>query len=235
MHQRECVIQRQFYEQTAQGYDRAHLGTEVEHEVALAFLGASLDVLGVASVLDVGAGTGRTLCFLKARHPGLTVVGVEPVEALRKVGHAKGLSESELRDGDGLNLAFPDGAFDLVCAFGVLHHVRRPDRVVAEMLRVGRKALFISDANNFGQGSLFARCLKQALRAVGLWGVANYLKTRGKGYTVSDGDGLAYSYSVFDNYPLIERHCRQAHLLNTKGGRINPYRTASHVAVLGVK
>jgi SAM-dependent methyltransferase len=231
----EVEIQRLYYQMTAHSYDAAHLGREEEHEVALAFLAASLELLGVASVLDVGAGTGRTLCYLKRRCPGLTLVGVEPVEGLRQVGYAKGLSEGELREGSGEDLGFRDGAFDLVCAFGVLHHVRHPNVVVSEMLRVGRKAIFISDANNFGQGSLLARCAKQALHALGLWGLANFLKTGGKGYMISEEDGLSYSYSVFDSYRLIAKNCKQVRILNTKGSGINPYRTASHVGLLGVR
>ena len=69
----------------------------------------------------------------------------------------------------------------------------------------------------------------------GLWGLANYIKTHGKGYAISDGDGLAYSYSVFNNYRLIKSQCKSVYILNTKGSDINPYRSAAHVAILGIK
>src|SRR6185436_11973411 len=108
-----------------------------------------------------------------------------------------------------------------------LHHVARPAVVVEEMLRVARRAIFISDSNNFGQGSAAARRVKQALDGLGLWGLANLVKTRGKGYSISDGDGLSYSYSVFNDYPLIERHCRSVHVLNTRSAPgTDPYRAA---------
>lgn len=68
---------------------------------------------------------------------------------------------------------------------------------MSEMLRVAQKAIFISDANNFGQGRFLARTAKQALNALGLWKTVDFIKTKGKGYTISEGDGLAYSYSVF--------------------------------------
>lgn len=103
------------------------------------------------------------------------------------------------------------------------------------MLRVARKAIFISDSNNFGQGSFISRSIKQLINSVGLWRVADLIKTKGKGYTISEEDGLAYSYSVFDDYKQIEAGCRSIHLLNTKDGQINPYRTAGHVALLGIK
>ena len=134
-----------------------------------------------------------------------------------------------------MSLAFDDGQFDLVCAFGVLHHIRTPDLAVAEMLRVARRAVFISDANNFGQGSLVWRSVKQCLNALRLWPLANLVKTRGRGYSVTEGDGLAYSYSVFSNYRQLQRACHSVHFFNTLPAGPNLYRTAGHVAVLGVK
>src|SRR5207245_752348 len=105
--------------------------------------------------------------------------------------------------------------FDVVCEFAVLHHVKKPEVVIAEMLRVARKAIFISDSNNFGQGSFLRRSMKQALNALGLWKVANFFKTSGKNYIISDGDGLGYSYSVFNNYKQLQASCQRIHILNT--------------------
>jgi hypothetical protein len=103
------------------------------------------------------------------------------------------------------------------------------------MLRVAEKAIFISDTNNFGHGSLSNRTIKQMVNMLGLWKFMDFLKTKGKGYTFSYGDGIAYSYSVFNDYRQIRNHCSSVHLLNTKDSQINLYRTASHVALLGVK
>jgi hypothetical protein len=36
-----------------------------------------------------------------------------------------------------------------------------------------------------------------------LWNAFDFLQTRGKGYQISDGDGVFYSSSVYDNYPQI--------------------------------
>ncbi|MBK1699575.1 class I SAM-dependent methyltransferase [Thiococcus pfennigii] len=229
----EKTIQRNRYTSIAARYDRLH--DDPEHVVALSFLHGMLGQIGVGSVLDVGAGTGRAMTFLRQVSPNLRVVGVEPVEELRNVGHQKGIPVADLIDGDGYNLEFSDGEFDLVCEVGVLHHVRDPNRVVAEMLRVARKAIFISDSNNFGGGSAPMRLIKQLLRDVGLWGVANYLKTGGRGYSITEGDGLFYSYSVFDSLKLIQEHCRIVHMLNTTASGPNLYRTASNVAVIGIK
>jgi len=76
-----------------------------------------------------------------------------------------------------------------------LHHIRKPALAVAEMLRVATKAIFLSDSNNFGHGSPLGRSIKQTIDLLGLWPLADWIKTKGKGYTISEGDGLAYSYS----------------------------------------
>jgi ubiquinone/menaquinone biosynthesis C-methylase UbiE len=231
------MIQRAYYAESAQRYDHMHMrdGVDVEHRLALQFMISVVEYLGVRSILDVGSGTGRVLAELAGAIPGIAVVGIEPSAELRKVGHSKGLLETQLVDGDATNLAFSDGSFDLVCEFAVLHHIPAPSIAVSEMLRVARKAIFISDCNNFGQGSRLSRVLKQAINTVGLWPLANFLKTKGKGYTISEGDGLAYSYSVFNDYRQIKNACESVHVLNTRDAGPNMYRAAPHVALLGLK
>lgn len=231
----EESLQAEYYARTAAQYDDWHVHAQDPNTFALAVLGGLLDHLGVKSILDIGSGTGRLVLQMKRARPDLRVVGIEPVAALRQVGYAKGLAETELIAGDATKLQFGDGAFDLVCEFGALHHIREPSRAVAEMLRVARKAIFLSDSNNFGQGSPLARAAKQVLHALRLWRLANWIKTGGKGYTISEGDGLAYSYSVFGNYAQVARACRRVHVFNTSAGGINPYRTAEHVGLLGLK
>lgn len=225
--------QREYYAATAARYDDMH--DEHEHRLPLAVMVATFEWLGVETVLDVGSGTGRAISYVKRRRPDMHVVGIEPVDELRKIGHAQGLSAQELRAGDATSLPFVHGEFDLVCAFGVLHHVKHAEKAVAEMLRVAKKAVLISDANNFGQGSPLARLVKQTINAAGLWRLVDLIKTGGKGYTISDGDGLAYSYSVFNDYPQIRAACKAVHLMNTGDAGVNPYRTATHVTLLGIK
>jgi ubiquinone/menaquinone biosynthesis C-methylase UbiE len=231
----EIEIQRQYYAQTAAKYEEAHVHAGGEHVFALGFLMSSLDYFGIRSVLDIGCGTGRAIRHIKLHRPDIKVMGVEPVKELREVGYSLGLSAIELVEGDATQLRFADGEFDIVTEFGVLHHIPKPERAVAEMLRVGKIGVFISDSNNFGQGAWLTRAIKQSANALGLWRALDLIKTKGKGYSISEGDGLAYSYSVFNNYTQIQAACRQIHLLNTHPGGVNPYRTAGHVALLGLK
>jgi ubiquinone/menaquinone biosynthesis C-methylase UbiE len=229
------LLQRDYYSTTADQYDRMHNSSADSHAFALAVLVSMIDFFGFQSILDVGAGTGRALLAIKRSHPAVRLVGIEPSPEMRSQGHTKGLAGTELIDGDAQALPFADGSFDLVCEFGVLHHIPKPRKAVYEMLRVARKGIFISDGNNFGQGSFLSRCAKQAIDAFGFWAVANLIKTRGRGYVISEGDGLAYSYSVFNDYDQIKALCKRIHLINTEGSGPNLYRSAPHVALLGLK
>jgi ubiquinone/menaquinone biosynthesis C-methylase UbiE len=232
---RDVEIQRQYYAETACTYEARHVDEKDEHYFALNFMISTLDYYEIESVLDLGCGTGRAIRQIKSLRPDIRVLGVEPVQNLREVGYSLGLSPEELIDGDATNLQFATSSVDLVCCFGVLHHIAKPKKAIAEMLRVARKGIFISDSNGFGQGSLLARTFKQSLNAVGLWRTFHLIRTKGKGYAISKGDGLYYSYSVFNDYRFIKSACKKVHLLNTNDGDINPYRTASHIALLGVK
>ena len=228
------ILQRAYYASTAVTYDDAHIEAS-EHRLGLQLMLATIRHYEFGSVLDVGSGTGRALTFIKRELPTVTVVGIEPSAELRAIGHQKGLTADELREGDALRLPFDDQSFDLVCEFSALHHIAQPARAISEMLRVAKRGIFISDTNNFGQGGPVVRSIKQAINAAGLWSIADWIKTGGRGYSVSEGDGVAYSYSVFNDWPQIRQHCRIVHVVNTDGAGINPYRTAAHVAVVGLK
>lgn len=234
-HQEQAAIQRRYYSETAERYDSMHLNSGDEHYFALCFLESMIRFYNVKTILDVGAGTGRVASHLMSNIPSVKVISVEPVPELREQGYMRGLKSHELLDGDATKLAFGDGEFDLVCEFGMLHHIPNPAAAVGEMLRVARKAVFISDSNNFGQGSPAVRWMKQIANSFGLWPMVDWIKTRGKRYTISEGDGLGYSYSVYNNYEQIRRACKVVHVVNTRDGDVNPYRSASHVALLGVK
>lgn len=230
-------IQNKYYQDAADKYDIMHMNENVdpEHGLAFYFMCSIIEKLNIKSVLDVGAGTGRVIIDLQKKYPYLRIVGIEPVAALREQGYKKGILNNVLIDGDGKKIDFPEKHFDLVCAFGILHHIDKPDIVIREMLRVSVMAIFISDSNNFGQGDRILRFVKQAINALGLWNAYNFIRTKGKKYQISEGDGLFYSYSLFNNFSLIKKNCKSVHLLNTRDAGINPYRTASHAALLGLK
>jgi ubiquinone/menaquinone biosynthesis C-methylase UbiE len=223
------TLQRDYYAATAANYEDMHFGGA--HDVALFWLSGLIRLNAFESLLDVGSGTGRCLRFLKEERLPLTLVGVEPVGELRAIGKQRGLSEIELIEGDALNLPFADRTFDVVCCFGVLHHIKDHRRAVTEMCRVARHAVFISDANNFGQGSPMARLLKQALNSAKLWGLLDLVRTRGKGYHYSVGDGVFFSYSIFNDVPVLRKKFSELQFMSTQPSGENLYRTAPHLAV----
>lgn len=228
-------LQRDYYAKTAENYDQMRETEEASFGIALDFMIAMLPSLGARSILDIGSGTGRCILTIRQRCPDIHAVGIEPIAELRAVGHRKGIPEQDLINGDATCLEYQDRKFDVVSEFGILHHIQRPELAVKEMLRVANKAIFICDVNNFGQGSLLSRTIKQLINSVGLWKAADYIKTRGKGYSISEGDGLGYSYSVFNNYRQIRAACKSVHILNTDDAGINLYRSARGIALLGIK
>ncbi|MEN2785424.1 class I SAM-dependent methyltransferase [Sphingomonas qilianensis] len=231
----EIDVQRAYYADTAARYDDMHVAEGDEHYRALDWLSDLIRQHDIRSILDIGSGTGRGILYLRERH-AIRYVGIEPVAALRDQGHAKGLGPDELIDGDALNLAFADNSFDLVCEFGVLHHIKDHRRAVAEMCRVARKGVFLSDSNNFGQGAPLTRAIKQAINALGLWRLADLALTRGKGYHYSDGDGVFYSYSLFSDVPVLRGKFPALRLMNTMpSSGPNLYRQAPHLAVFAAR
>jgi ubiquinone/menaquinone biosynthesis C-methylase UbiE len=197
------MAQRAYYEKSAHSYDSAHVVEGSLHDVSLHYISLMLADLSAGSVLDVGCGTGRALRYLSDHHSKIRLIGVDPVGALLRVGANKGIPRSGLVVADGLSVPFAAGSFDAVIELGILHHVPRPDLVVQEMLRVAKKAVFLSDSNLFGQGRRPIRKLKYLLHRLSLWRTVKYVQTRGRGYVVSDGDGISYSYSVYFQYRLL--------------------------------
>ena len=105
----------------------AHLAPEVRD-----FVRAS----GEERALDVGTGAGALALALApiVRE----VVGLDPVPELLELARARASANAEFVEGDGTALPFPDGHFDLAGTHRTLHHVDRPDRIVAELARVTR-------------------------------------------------------------------------------------------------
>jgi ubiquinone/menaquinone biosynthesis C-methylase UbiE len=91
---------------------------------------------GDERALDVGTGAGA-LAFALA--PLVReVVGLDPVPELLELARARARPNTEFVEGDGTALSFPDASFDLAATHRTLHHVARPERVVAELARVTR-------------------------------------------------------------------------------------------------
>ncbi|OHY41070.1 hypothetical protein BCV63_11130 [Cylindrospermopsis raciborskii CS-508] len=231
-------IQSDYYTQTASSYDDMH--GDPEHDVALSYISSLITGLNISNILDVGCGTGRGIKYFLSKHKNLTIKGVEPVEALIEIAVNKNhISHQLISKGNGENLPFTDQSFDAVFELAMLHHVPHPNLVVSEMIRVARKAIFISDSNRFGQGSYLARWVKLILYKLGLWKWADLIRTQGKGYTITPGDGLAYSYSVFDSYDLLAQWADRIILIPTvpfsSKTWFHPLLTSGHILMCAIR
>ena len=95
-----------------------------------------LEPRGDERVLDVGAGTGG---FAFAAAPLVReVVAVDVVPAVLAQGQARVAEFSNVTfvEADATALPFEDGSFDVAACVRTLHHIARPELVVAELVRV---------------------------------------------------------------------------------------------------
>ncbi len=95
-----------------------------------------LTLSGDERALDVGTGAGAIALAL-APHVR-EVIGVDIVTALLDEARARAPENLEIIEADATALPFEPGAFDLVTTARTLHHIARPELVIAEMNRVLR-------------------------------------------------------------------------------------------------
>lgn len=224
--------QRLYYSKTAKFYDQMHNANTGEHALALRHFLAYANEFGFHKVLDVGCGTGVALAkMLKA---GLDARGIEPVRELIDVGLKKHkIPKSRLKIGKAETINFSSNSFDAVTEFGILHHVAKPHIAIEEMIRVARRGLFLSDENRFGRGSSAWRIIKYIWWATGIFPLGYFIMTKGRGYHETVGDGISYSYSVYDSLRAISRWAERVFLVPLgKSDKIffgHPLFSSSHV------
>ena len=97
-----------------------------------------------ARVLDVGCGDGALLAALRDRR-GVDARGLELDAGNVAAAVARGLSVIQ-GDADTELAAYPDGSFDYAILSQTLQTTHRPDLVLGELLRIGRRA-FVSFPN----------------------------------------------------------------------------------------
>ncbi len=139
--------QSRVYSDFARFYDFTfgRMFVDHEHEVI-----EQLNLRPGQQVLEVGVGTGISLDAYPAY---VDVVGIDPsADMLRhavKKARENGWSHIDVRQGDALNLEFPDNSFDWVTTFHVMTVVPDPLRMMQEMVRVCKPGGKIVMVNHF--------------------------------------------------------------------------------------
>jgi SAM-dependent methyltransferase len=91
------------------------------------------DGLRASAVLEIAAGRGGGLAYLKKRLAPAELIGIEPAAAGVRHGRRRGL---DLRRGIGEALPFADRRFDLVLMLDALVHLAGRERIAREARRV---------------------------------------------------------------------------------------------------
>lgn len=90
-------------------------------------------------VLDAGCGTG-IFSAIFARHGAGRVTGIDisegSLETARSLKDKFGLDNAEFQRQDMLDLPFPDAEFDIVWAWGTVHHTTDPFGAIDQLIRV---------------------------------------------------------------------------------------------------
>jgi phosphatidylethanolamine/phosphatidyl-N-methylethanolamine N-methyltransferase len=133
------------YSDLAHFYDSVFGRAFVNHEIEVI---ESLNLRPGHQVLEVGVGTGIAL---EAYPPYAHVTAIDPSPDMLAHAVAKARENNwghiEIKQGDALNLDFPDNSFDYVCNFHVMTVVPDPLKMMEEMVRVckpGGKLVIVS-------------------------------------------------------------------------------------------
>jgi ubiquinone/menaquinone biosynthesis C-methylase UbiE len=93
------------------------------------------------SVLDAGCGTGIfSIIFAKNGAGRVTGIDISPgsLETAKSLKEKFGLANVEFEQQDMLQLPFADSLFDIVWAWGTVHHTTNPLAAISELIRVLR-------------------------------------------------------------------------------------------------
>jgi ubiquinone/menaquinone biosynthesis C-methylase UbiE len=216
-----------YYSRTGHQYNSWHCdrNNSSSHNFAVREIATTMREVCATTLLDVGCGTGRGV--RAALDLGYDATGLDISPNLLAIAHRElAIPESRLILGDATNLPFPANSFDVTCILGALHHSAQPHRIIAEMIRVTKKAIIVSDeANHFSGG------VKQVLLWLGLFQPVYRLIFRRpprthRRQTNSEEDGPTFIFSLEEIIPLLKSHFPRFRCLTFY--RFGPYQICSY-------
>jgi len=209
---------RRAFSEKADSYDSLAL---VQQRVVQRFLERNfVDGDAPSKVLDVGAGTGRLLASLAMRFPSVFAVGMDMAHGMARsaVGRLSSSNNSAVLCGDGEDLPFSDGCFDMVVSTSTYQWLNPLDRAFGEawrVLRPGGRFLFAM----FGETTLFELkdSYRQALRLHG-GGVDRTQRFSSLGETLAALDNAGFKQCRVDSELEVELHADVPGLLRSLKG-----------------
>jgi SAM-dependent methyltransferase len=134
--------QKQFWanNKNARGFD--HPVVEFFARQRIDYVEKYIDLSKVESAFDVGCGDGFATHYFAQSIPR-----VEGGDISELMLEHNPLERRALKVIDAENLDLPDGAYELVYLWEVLHHLKDPARAVREMSRVSRRYVVIFEPN----------------------------------------------------------------------------------------
>jgi ubiquinone/menaquinone biosynthesis C-methylase UbiE len=193
-----------YYARTASQYNAWHYDptNNQSHNYAVRETFALMKKLGAKTLLDVCCGTGRTI--KEGLAAGIDVRGIDISKDLIEAGIRElNVPADRFDHGDATCLPYGDQSYDFVCILGALHHTVRPRAIVAELLRVARRGLVISDeANNWMGGT------KSLLIRMGIFDpvyrmIFRRAPRQHRRLVTTDKDGPAYVFSIEEVIPMV--------------------------------
>lgn len=203
-HQQHVEQMRDYYSRTASQYNAWHCDTTADsnHNFAVKEVLGLLNSGPGASLLDVGCGTGR--CIRAALDAGFEAHGIDISPDLLALAEKElSIPREKLHCADATSLPFGDNSFDVCCILGALHHSAMPHTIIAELIRVARRAVVVSDeANHFHGGvrqSLITLSLFKPIYRL-IFRREPRLTTRG---VTSAGDGPSFDFTMEEIVPTL--------------------------------
>jgi SAM-dependent methyltransferase len=146
-------------------------------------------------LLEVGPGPGASTDWLRHRVKRLVALENDE-EAAARLAAKPDWANVEVVTGDGTRMTFPDGSFDSVASFTMLHHIptaARQNQLLAEVLRVLRPGGVLFGSDSLASDGLHHFHVEDTYNPVEPAAFLTRLQTIGFGkITVSVDDSLTF-------------------------------------------
>ena len=126
-----------YYDSIADGYDKLYKEEQINK---LAIIKSQILIKKDSNILDIGCGSGISSNF------DCNVIGIDPSKNLIEIAkkNDKMLNHKYLVESaeNMISLKFSDKQFDFVLSISAIHHVKKLEKLIPELKRIGKKFIF---------------------------------------------------------------------------------------------